>query len=224
MSNVNKFFTFAIAATFAVACNNAPTETVETTEAEEVVEMETEATYALVTEGDEVMWEGYKIVGDDSHTGTLQIQEGNFMTKDGNIVGGSFIIDMNSLTNTDLENEEEKAKLVGHLKSDDFFAVEKHPTATFTVTGIEVVEGSEQGITHNIMGNLKMRDMEKNITVPAMVTMENDMIMVKTPEFVIDRTQWGVQYGSSTINTQMAKDKAIADNLKLKLDLKAKKG
>jgi polyisoprenoid-binding protein YceI len=226
MNNLNRFFTLAIAASFAVACNNAPTETVETKEAEEVIEVEeTEAVYALQTEGDEVMWEGYKIVGSDSHVGTIQVAEGSFQTKGGNIVGGSFVIDMNSIKNNDLpeEGDYNQAKLVGHLMSPDFFAVEEFPTATFTVTSVEAVEGSEAGITHNIMGNLKMRGNEKNITIPAMVSMENDMIMVKTPEFVIDRTEWNVQYGSNTINTSLAKDKAIADNIKLKLNLAAKK-
>ncbi len=228
MNNLKKFFMLAAGAALTVACSNAPEETVETTEAQEVQEVqevEASATYVLVTDGDEVMWEGYKTYTDGSHIGTIQINEGEFNIEGEDIVGGSFVIDMNSIQNSDLpeEGDYNKAKLVGHLKSPDFFSVEEYPTATFTLTGVEATPGAESGATHNFMGNLKLRGQEKNITVPAMVSMENDMIKITTPEFVIDRTNWGVQYGSETSIEGLAKENAIADNIKLKLDLKAKK-
>ncbi len=210
---------------FTFACSNAPEETVETTEKAEMEEMEmedTDGTYALMTEGDEVMWTGYKVVGGDSHNGTLQVKDGEFMTKDGKLVGGKFTIDMNSLTNEDLEKEGEKAKLVGHLKSPDFFNVGEYPEAMFTITGAQKAENGENGVTHNISGNLKMRGQENNITFPAKVDMTDDMIQISTPEFAIDRTKWDVKYGSENIEG-LAKDKMISNNVKLKIDVKAKK-
>ena len=49
----------------------------------------------------------------------------------------TFIIDMSTITNTDLEDAEYNAKLVNHLKSDDFFGVEKFPTAKLEIKGSE---------------------------------------------------------------------------------------
>jgi polyisoprenoid-binding protein YceI len=224
MNNLRNFFMFAAGTALTVACSNAPEETVETTDAQEVQEVQASTSYVLVTEGDEVMWEGYKTYTEGSHVGTLQISEGEFVVEGDAIVGGTFVIDMNSINNTDLnEMADKKAKLEGHLKSPDFFAVEQYPTATFTITSVEVAEGAENGATHTIKGNLKMRDQEKNITVPAMVNMNGDVMNITTPEFVIDRTNWGVQYGSETSIEGLAKENAISDNLKLKLNLQAKK-
>lgn len=223
MNNLKNFFMFAAGTALTVACSNAPEETVETTEAQEVQEVVTSTSYALVTEGDEVMWEGFKTYAEGSHQGTLQISEGEFVVEGDAIVGGTFVIDMNSINNVDLaENAEYKAKLEGHLKSNDFFAVGQYPTATFTVTAVEVAEGVE-GVTHTIKGNLKMRDQEKNISVPATISMNGDVLNLTTPEFVIDRTNWGVEYGSETSIEGLAKENAISDNLKLKLNLQAKK-
>jgi hypothetical protein len=67
-----------------------------------------------------------------------------------------------------------------------------------------------------------MRDQEKNITFPVKVTMDGDNVMISTPEFVIDRTQWGVEFHSSGV-TGLAKDQLIDDNIKLKINLSAKK-
>ena len=224
MKVLSKFFAFAVIS-WSVACSNAPTETVETKEAEEVAEpVETAASYSVVTDGDEIQWEGYKTYSDDAHTGTIQVAEGEFQVEGENLVGGKFIIDMNSIANNDLpeEGDYNQAMLVGHLRSPDFFAVDSFPTATFVLTKVTIAEGSESGATHMFSGNLTMRGTEKNITFPATVAMENGMVKISTPEFVIDRTQWNVQYGSTSIKG-LAKEKLIDNNIKLKVNLEAKK-
>ncbi|HCQ15719.1 MAG TPA: hypothetical protein DIU20_05630, partial [Cryomorphaceae bacterium] len=205
-------------------CGNAPEETVETKEAEEVAApQETAATYAMVTDGDEIMWEGYKTISGDSHTGTMQVTEGSFTVENGEVTGGSFTIDMNSIYNEDLpeEGDYNKAKLVGHLKSEDFFYVEKYPTATFTITSVSPVEGKE-GATHMVSGNLNMRGNEKNITFPAKIDVSGDKVSLTTPEFVIDRTNWEVMYLSANL-ASVAKDKAVDNNIKLQLNVEAQK-
>ncbi len=224
MKNLGKFFTIASLAVFAVSCNNTG-EAVEAGEAEEVATPEeTSATYAVSTEGDEIHWVGFKTYSDRVHNGTIQVSEGEFITENGEIVGGTFIIDMNSIYNEDVpeEGDYNKAKLHGHLKSADFFDVENHPTATFTITDMAPAENAENGATHMVSGNLKMRGVEKNITVPAKVNVTEEMISFETPEFTIDRTQWNVEALSTSIEG-LAKEQLVDDNIKLKIDLKASK-
>lgn len=224
MKLFKNFFAIAAVSAAVVACNNAPEETVEATEAEEVStpEVVEAVSYAVSEEGNSIHWVGYKTFSDDEHMGTITISEGEFSVEGDQLVGGSFIIDMNSIDNEDLaENAEYKAKLEGHLKSPDFFNVGEHPTAKFTITGIEAVEGTE-GVTHNISGNLMMRGAEKNITIPAAVSMADDMITLTAPEFVIDRTNWGVEYGNSGIEG-IAKENIIHNNIKLEVNVKAKR-
>ena len=77
-----------------------------------------------------LQWEAKKVVG-AGHKGTLTFSSGEFTYKNNELVGGSFVVDMNTLTVTDEDMDAKgKAKLEGHLKSDDFFAVKKFPTAT----------------------------------------------------------------------------------------------
>jgi polyisoprenoid-binding protein YceI len=227
MKTINKFFTLAFTASVAVACNNAPEGAVEATDAEEVATSETiTATYAVVVDGDEIMWEGYETFSGDSHNGSLQVIDGNLNVEEDQLVGGNFTIDMTSINDMDLaENPDSKAKLEGHLKSGDFFAVDSFPKAMFEITEVKAVDNDTTGATHHLSGNLTLRGITKNITVPAMVNMENDMIMVKTPEFVIDRSKWNVRFRSTSFAefANVAKDKAIDNNLKLQVNLKAAK-
>ncbi len=209
-----------------VACSNAPEEAIEATDAKEVAkEVVSAETFSVVTDGDEINWIGFKTYNDDSHSGTLQVEEGEFQTEGGNIVSGKFVINMASINNTDMPADSEgKGKLESHLKGDDFFAVDQYPTATFSLTSVKLADESDTtGATHILSGNLSMRDQEKNITIPAMVNMEGDKIEIKTPEFVIDRTQWNVNHNSTASAEAVSKDYLIDNNIKLKITLIAKK-
>ena len=84
----------------------------------------------IKTENSKVVWKGYKVTG--SHQGVIAIKSGQLTFNEGRLTGGDFTIDMSTISNTDLEGEY-KGKLEGHLKSDDFFGVEKFPTETLLV-------------------------------------------------------------------------------------------
>ena len=209
-------------AALAISCNNAPSETVEVRDAADVTTSgEANNTYTVITDGDEIQWEGYKTYADSKHNGTLQVSQGELDTRGHKLLGGSFIIDMNSISSVDMEGEY-KAKLENHLKGPDFFDVADNPTATFTITEATPVENGENGTNYSISGNLKMRGVEKNITFPAVVTLGDEMLELSTPEFVINRTDWKVMYKSNDLGS-VAKDQLIDNSIKLKVDLKAKK-
>ncbi|MCC5944241.1 MAG: YceI family protein [Bernardetiaceae bacterium] len=178
---------------------------------------------AINTETSVIKWMGDKVVG-DGHDGTIQIKEGSLTVEGGNLVAGNFVIDMTSIKNMDIEDQEQNAKLVGHLSSDDFFNVEKYPTAKFTVTSVEAHDGSEvkgsntEGATHKITGDLTIRDKTAPVTFLANVS-GGDVITAKG-NVTIDRTQWDVKYGNEGI-ADLAKDKMIKNDIVLDIEITA---
>ena len=206
---------------FAISCGGVEGEAVESGEAVETsTDMAPTATvYTVDPTATQIRWEGSKLIGSDNHRGTINVQSGALQFLEGNLTGGEFVIDMTSLTDTDLEPGNGKEKLEGHLKSEEFFHVEEYPTATFTIAGAEPVAGQE-GITHQITGNLTMKGNTRSVTIPANVTVQNGTLSATTPQFVIDRTEWGVNYGSGTL-AGIAQDNIIRDEVGLKLNIKA---
>lgn len=211
----NGLFT-AIVALALVACSGEKKESVDATDVD--------GTEVAVLEGEEVTvdasesfvsYVGSKVVGGDAHNGQIPLKNGMFEVADGKLVGGEFTVDMTQLANSDLEGEGNQ-KLVGHLKSADFFDVENHPEATFKV--LEVVEG-ENGM-QNITGTLTIKSTSKNITIPANVTVSGEEVTLES-EFNINRTDFDVNYGSGTKFTDLAKDKVIKDIVELKVVAKS---
>jgi polyisoprenoid-binding protein YceI len=139
-------------------------------------------------------------------------------TVDGVITGGSFLIDMNSIVDLDIPADKEgNAKLVGHLKSADFFDVEKYPTAAFEITGMETTDGKTM-----LSGNLTLKDAKNNITFPVSVSDEGNTMTLTSETFTIDRSKWNVQYGSKSFFDNLG-DKFINDDIELKIKVSATK-
>ena len=198
----------------AVSCTKATNET-EAKAAEEVAEVAAAAKYTADAEASTISWKGTKPTG--AHNGNIKISEGSLAMEDGKLVGGDFIIDMNSITNSDIEKPEMNAKLVGHLKSGDFFDTEKHPFGAFTITGVEDKEGKTM-----VQGNLSVKGIKKNIEFPATVTVNGDAVSFTSETFNIDRTEWEIKYRSGKFFEDL-KDKLINDNIELTFDVKASK-
>ncbi len=210
MNKTMTLFMILLVGMLVTSCQNAPKGVEATTKAAAAVKKALPAAKTFkVKAGSQVMWTGSKIGG--QHMGTLNITEGSVSTQAGKVTSGKFTIDMNSLTCTDLKAGEGKEKLEGHLKSADFFDTAKSPTATFVIT--EAGGG-------NITGNLTMKGITKSVTFPSAVIVSPQGVSVTTPDFSIDRTNWGIQYGSATFIDGL-KDKAINDKVGLKIVLQA---
>ena len=230
---------FVAASMLAFACGG-PSDTVETTEAQEVSEA-TGQTLSLKTDETSIAWRGYKPTG--QHFGKIPATTGSLVVADGTITGGTFTFDIPSLTIEDMEaGTEDHGKLYGHLQSADFFDAANHPTATFEITGAEpfsasdVVEDKEEftsdntpnaasslspdAPTHWISGNLTMRGTTKNIKFPAAVTIADGTVKAKAG-FNIDRTAWGLAYGDEATAADKAKDQFIYNTVSLVLDVTA---
>jgi polyisoprenoid-binding protein YceI len=217
-----KFFALATVATALIACNNAAEKEVETTDAQEVTEVAEAMTYNVASES-KVMWKGYKTNVDWSHNGYIMISDGSFDVKEGNLVGGSFTIDMGTIVAEDFLGNEKYDDLIGHLNSPDFFDVATYPTAKFEITGVKENASEEGGTSHLVMGNLTMRDQTNNITFPANVKVSDTGVELSAPEFGIDRTKWDVMFHSTGDAgfAELTKDQLIDDTILLWLDVKA---
>lgn len=157
-----------------------------------------------------IHWLGKKITG--QHDGYIQLQSGELSLKDGNITGGTFVIDMNSMTNEDLESQEYKDKLMGHLKSDDFFSVETYPTASLTIT--EATPFTQDIAT--VYGKLTI----KGTTEPVKFEVKREG-KTYTSKLDIDRSKFDVRYGSNSFFDNLG-DKAIDDIFTLNITLATK--
>jgi polyisoprenoid-binding protein YceI len=158
-----------------------------------------------------IVWKGYKVTG--AHEGTIRVKAGSLDMQDGMLKGGSFTIDMNSITCTDMTGGGAD-KLVGHLKSDDFFGVEKYPTATFTITS--VVSRGTPG-AYKIVGNMKIKDTTKSIRFNANIK-EEDGAQVATADITLDRSEYDIRFGSGSFFDSLG-DKTIYDEFDLQVKL-----
>lgn len=153
-----------------------------------------------------INWKGYKVTG--SHYGTVNVKSGNLDMNEGKLVGGKIVVDMSTITCGDLEGEW-NGKLVGHLKSDDFFGVAKYPDAVFTIQrAVEAAAGE-----YTVTGDLTI----KNITHPIKFKayLKDGMATTKV---TIDRSKYDVRYGSGSFFDNLG-DKTIYDEFELEISL-----
>ena len=165
-----------------------------------------EDTVKMEVKSSTINWVGKKVTG--QHTGTIDLKSG-YLEMDGKTVtGGMFVVDMTTLTVTDLEAGKGKEKLEGHLNSDDFFGVADHPNAT-----LKINKGTLSGNTHTLSGDLTVKGTTQPITF--------DLVMngsTGTAKVVIDRTKFGIRYGSGSFFDNLG-DKAIYDDFELDITL-----
>lgn len=156
-----------------------------------------------------VEWVGTKVTS--YHNGTINLKSGELVVNNQELTGGQFVFDMSTIAVKDDDMDEGgKGKLTGHLLSDDFFAVETHPEASFVITSVEPFAGKNVDIddngkfkeiseykidnpTHTITGNLKIRGVEKSISFPAWVQIDEKGALAKA-KFTFNRMDWGIKY------------------------------
>lgn len=169
-----------------------------------------------------VKWTGSKITG-SSHDGLVKLKAGQVEVSHGMLNGGNFEIDMNSITNDDLKDSpKDQAKLVGHLKSDDFFDTKKFPTALFKITSVKPLTPAKAGDpTHEITGDLTLKGKTLPTTFQAIVTLK-EAAAEASATLKIDRTKWDIRYGSGKFFTNLG-DRVIKDEFTMDLKLVAAK-
>ncbi|MCL9770930.1 YceI family protein [Flavobacterium sp. HXWNR69] len=153
-----------------------------------------------------INWVGKKVTG--SHEGTIALKEGALIYKGKKVVGGNFTVDMTTINTTDLDGKS-KANLDGHLKSDDFFGVEKYPSATLVFKSI----GEKGNGVYAVTGDLTIKGKTESIKFDLTVTGKTASTTLK-----VDRTKYDIKYGSGSFFSDLG-DKTINDEFELTVKL-----
>ncbi|MFL0354648.1 YceI family protein [Xanthomarina sp. GH4-25] len=201
-----------------VACKKA--KEANTSEAEPAAVAEsTSQKYVTDVNASTIEWKGFKPTA--THNGTIKIDTGVFQVMDNKLQSGTFLIDMASIEVLDLEGEY-KTNLENHLKGTvegkegDFFNINQFPSAAFEISSVESLEAGKTMLS----GNLTIKGIENNISFPVTVSNEGDKLTISSESFTIDRTKWGVNYGSKSIFDNLG-DKFINDEMELKINIVA---
>lgn len=171
-----------------------------------------------------INWTGSKPAG--KHMGTINVSSGKLLVAKGTVVGGDFVLDMNTISCTDLEGDA-KTDLEAHLKGteagkeDHFFNVAKYPTATYKITKVTSLV-NDPAATHLIYGTLNMKGVDKEVGFKAKIEGRGSSFTVSSPEFTINRTDWGIKFMSKNFMDDI-KDKFINDDIVLSINLAANK-
>lgn len=171
-------------------------------------------TYKINTSASTIGWVGKKVTG--QHNGTVKVAGGTLEVTNGKITGGEFSIDMNSIVCEDLKDAATNAKLIGHLKSDDFFSVANHPTATFKIKHANPGAVKDGKQMYRIAGNLTIKGITKHVEFDAETKTEGNKMMAMAA-FKIDRSKWDIKFGSGSFIEDIG-DKMIYDDIELTLN------
>jgi polyisoprenoid-binding protein YceI len=172
--------------------------------------------FKLIPSLSKLTWKASKVLG--GHTGHVNFKEGSLELKEGRLTGGHFKVDMKSIVDLDLDPLGRWNKiLVEHLKSQDFFSVEKHPYSEFILQESKKISGNE----YIIKGSLVIKGIKKTLDFKALVRLEGDVLKA-SGNIVFDRTLFDIKFRSGKFFKGLG-DKLIHDTVTLKIELVAKK-
>lgn len=171
--------------------------------------------YKVDSAASSIKWVGKKVTG--QHAGTLAVKDGTFTFTGEALTAGEVNVDMNTLAVTDIPvSDESNGKLVGHLKSPDFFNVAKYPDAKLVITGSTKTKDG-----YKVKGNLTFVGKTNPIEFDAKIVKTDSSVNTKA-DLVLDRTKWDLKYGSGSFFKGLG-DKAINNEFSISVDITAKK-
>lgn len=163
--------------------------------------------FTINTTKSTVKWSGKKIVGGLTE-GTIAIERGKLNFNKQKLVSGEII--MNTKT---ISSEKAPVRLIDHLKNEDFFSVEKFPTASFVITNV----------SGNLMkGKMTIKGITHDLSFPVDITYTKDAVIAKALQVKVNRTKFDVKYKSGSIFSGLG-DGAIEDDFILHINLVAEK-
>lgn len=164
-------------------------------------------------------WHATKVTG--QHYGVAKFSKGTISVEGKALKGADITVDMNTIDATDLTGEYHD-KLVGHLKGDDFFAVDKFGAAVIKVKSVTAIKPSKTSANnYNIVADLTIKGITQEITFPALVVISDKQVVVNA-DFMVNRAKFDIRYGSSSFFSDLG-DRAIADEFNVKVRVVAAK-
>jgi len=173
-----------------------------------------EKIFVIDTKESQVTWKGSMLFGSNSHSGYIYISKGELMMENGQLMGGTVEVDMNTIED---KVHGRNNGLVNHLKDPDFFDVKKFPFSTIVITGASSISAGDKEIS----GNLTIKGITHPVSFPAKVELQGETFKGEG-KLVIDRTKWDVRYNSGKFFDDL-KDNAIADDIEFDIKIVAKK-
>jgi len=217
-------FTLAAVTLFLTACGGKSSN--ETTTGEQKVAEKQGEVFAVNLETSKVDWKAFHKGGFAPRWGTLAIKAGELSFAEGELTAGDFTIDMQSLKvdpASVTEKDKKYSELETHLKSADFFDVEKNPTAEFKITkvaGLDTpTEGAIEGANKTVSGNLVLKGKSLNVSFPAKVTLVDGAVTVQA-KFTVNRSDWDLKFGTSEADPA---EWMISKDIEIGVDVKAAK-
>jgi polyisoprenoid-binding protein YceI len=169
------------------------------------------------TKGSTLKWKAKKVTAE--HSGTIDLTDGKLLFDGKTLTGGEFTINMSSLAVSDLTDPKTNQMLAGHLKSDDFFAVDKFASSVFKITSA-TQNDKKDASAYTITGDLTIKGITHPITFPAKVYVKRGEA-VAYAKITVDRTLYGIKYGSGQFFAGLG-DKMIEDTFELDIRMVAK--
>ena len=163
----------------------------------------------------QITWKGKKLTGE--HVGKVEIAKGNLKFEMGELRGGTINVDMRPLNNSDITDKEYNAKLVNHLKSEDFFSTEKFPTATFEITSVMPAKGAR----YDVKGKLTIKGITKPAALKVNRSEDKDSFKYQG-DLVFDRTEYDIKFKSKKFFESIG-DKVIYDEVSLNIEFNVAK-
>lgn len=172
------------------------------------MKMETQE-FEILSAESSINWVGKKVTG--AHNGTIAVKEGRISLHAGKLNGGRFIIDTTSIKIVDVKDPGTNAQFAGHLASDDFFSIEKHPEATLEITAVS---------GNHAEGNLTIKGITHQIGFDVVINVKGGLLTA-TAKLVVDRTKYAMKFRSGNFFKDLG-DSLIYNDFELHVSVAAK--
>jgi polyisoprenoid-binding protein YceI len=164
-------------------------------QADSPVEKTLSGRYELDPAASFARWTGRNLF--NFHTGAVSLGSGHLIVENERLRGGSFVVDMTTLRCADLTDSCLNALLITHLRSDDFFSVDRFPRAEFIISCADIINGATAGEpNYRIRGDFILRGVTQPIEFHAVIARGAKGGFTAQAIFDLDRTRWGSIYGS----------------------------
>lgn len=165
--------------------------------------------FNIVVSQSNIDWVGRKVTG--AHDGTIAIKQGTLTLDEGKLAGGNFVIDTTSIKILDVTDPATNAQFAGHLASEDFFAIDRYPEATFEISRVN---------NNRVEGNLTIKGITHSVGFDANVSVAGDTLNA-SGKIVIDRTKYGIKFRSGNFFKDLG-DTLIYNDFDLNVTITAK--